>query len=218
MFSGLRGASAPLYSSPIAVSVDWTLNVDRYYDKRAIRGFRDFPWLPLFELVWAQIGVDEYKSIPAFGQYIAGVQDGGENWTGWEFAFWEEPQRMVKIAEFANLFYASLQLTIKVPCRGNTLQQYQGLNNRTVHLKTITENWVEEYIVQRTMPSELWLYYLAWFWGRSGLDLQPPTVIFEPSASYYLTLYYLMHILTLVETIISHAGLKKIHWNLFLKY
>lgn len=31
-------------------------------------------------------GVDEYKNILAFGQFIAGIQAGGEDWVGWEFA------------------------------------------------------------------------------------------------------------------------------------
>lgn len=50
---------------------------------------------------------------------------------GWSGSLLSMNSTVFKIAEFINLLYAALQLTIKVGWN-RTMQQYQGLNNHTV--------------------------------------------------------------------------------------
>lgn len=50
---------------------------------------------------------------------------------GWGGSLLSMNSTVFKIAEFINLLYAVLQLTIKVGWT-RTMQQYQGLNNHTV--------------------------------------------------------------------------------------
>ncbi|XP_073493766.1 uncharacterized protein [Phyllobates terribilis] len=130
---------------------------------RAIKDFQDFPWQELFDLIVLQTGTDELGPIQQYGAYIAtppsapqpvstAVTDAppGGHWAGWELIQRERPQGHMKISSFVNSLYAAIQLTIQVG--GNmALRQYKVLQNHTVPLKDIIDNWIVRYVQARAV-------------------------------------------------------------------
>lgn len=94
-------------------------------------------------LDFAQTGLDEFATVLAFGQYIAGGQTPGGHWAGWEFAFRECPQRVFKIAISQLLVYC-LQLPVKA----------SGARDHTVQLKPIIVTWAQ-YTTWPAVPTQL---------------------------------------------------------------
>lgn len=93
----------------------------------------------------------------AFDQYIEGGYCPGGHWAEWEFSFGEQPQQVFKIAEFAQIFYTAIQLTVMVG--GNlAMQQYEGLENHRVQLCPIFDTWVQKYVTQRAIHPQFNLY------------------------------------------------------------
>ncbi|XP_073446857.1 uncharacterized protein [Dendrobates tinctorius] len=128
---------------------------------RAIKDFQDFPWQGLFDLIVLLAGTDELGPIQQYGAYIAippsapqpvgtAATDApaGGRWAGWELTLRERPQGHMKISRFVNSLYAAIQLTIHVG--GNMdLRQYKVLENHTVPLKDIIDNWIVQYAQTR---------------------------------------------------------------------
>lgn len=69
---------------------------------------RGFPWLALLDLIRAWTDKDEYTSVLAFSQHSSEGQAQGVTGQAGNLLC------MFKTAEFVNLLYAALQLTVKV--------------------------------------------------------------------------------------------------------
>lgn len=85
MFSQIGGAFTPisLRLGLLCQQTEYRLLTGIVTTFRAIRGFRDFLWTAIFDLVYAQTGLDEYASVLAFRQYTDGGQALTGHWAGW---------------------------------------------------------------------------------------------------------------------------------------
>lgn len=140
---------------------------------QSIRGFSDFPWEELNQLIKKQTGKDEMFVVLAYAQYVNGgepptgaARQGeqpagaalpparGGHWTGWTYNARTQNQGNFRNPCFVNLLYCSWRLQILAG--GNlSMNQYQGLESMTVPTKPTIDAWIQEYISSRASATNL---------------------------------------------------------------
>lgn len=110
---------------------------------QAVRAYEDFPWTELNEHIKRDTGKDEMAAAAAFGDTV-----NNSHWIGWTYAFNPAQPGQNANTQFPNILYAAIQLQI-LAGGVKSLQQYQGLRNRTISQRNIVDAWVSQYAQNR---------------------------------------------------------------------